>query len=200
MKNRLLALALVAGASLGLSGCVTPVGPVEVTRFHAPDISALGKGTIAVEPAPGTDGASLEWQSYKAAVLRQLVLLGYGEAPAGVASTQVAQLGLGRSTYQPERSSGPVSVGIGGSTGSYGSGVGLGIGLNLSPKPAAQLETLLAVMIKDRASAQALWEGRASFTVSVKSPLADTGLAAPKLAAALFQGFPGTSGETIAVK
>ena len=30
--------------------------------------------------------------------------------------------------------------------------------------------------------------------------LADTGLAAPKMAAALFQGFPGTSGETIEVK
>jgi hypothetical protein len=198
MKNFTIALALAV--STGLSGCVTPVGPVEVTRFHAPDIAALGKGTIEVVPAPGTDGASLEWQSYRGAVQRQLVLLGYSEAAAGAPSTQVAELRLARATYRPERSSGPVSVGIGGSTGSYGSGVGLGIGLNLSPKPAEQIETELGVMIKDRASAQALWEGRASFTVSVKSPLADTGLAAPKLAAALFQGFPGVSGETIAVK
>jgi hypothetical protein len=193
-------IVLGLAASLALSGCVTPVGPVEVTRFHAPDIAALGKGTIEVVPAPGSDGNSLEWQSYRGAVLRQLVLLGYGEAAAGTASGQVAELRLARETYKPERSSGPVSVGIGGSTGSYGSGVGLGIGLNLSPKPAEQIETELGVMIKDRTSAQSLWEGRASFTVSVKSPLADTGLAAPKLAAALFQGFPGTSGETIAVK
>ncbi len=198
MKKSLITLAFAACA--GLSGCVTPVGPVEVTRFHAPDIAALGKGIIAVEPAPGTDGASLEWQSYKAAVLRQLVLLGYSEAPAGAASTQLAELRLARATYRPERASGPVSVGVGGSTGSYGSGVGLGIGLNLSPKPAEQIETELGVMIKDRASGQSLWEGRASFTASVKSPLSETGLAAPKLAAALFQGFPGVSGETIAVK
>jgi hypothetical protein len=198
MNKCLLAISLAASAAL--SGCVTPVGPVEVTRFHVPDTAALGKGTIEVVAAPGSDGASLEWQSYKAAVLRQLMLLGYSEAAAGTPSGQVAELRLGRATYRPERSSGPVSVGVGGSTGSYGSGVGLGIGLNLSPKPAEQIETELGVMIKDRTSAQSLWEGRASFTVSVKSPLADTGLAAPKLAAALFQGFPGTSGETIAVK
>jgi hypothetical protein len=197
--NRFL-IALGLGASLALSGCVTPVGPVEVTRFHAPDIAALGKGAIAVEPAPGSEGSSLEWQSYKGAVLRQLLLLGYVEAPQGSPSAQVAELRLARTTYRPERASGPVSVGIGGSTGSYGSGVGLGIGLNLSPKPAEQIETELGVMIKDRASGQSLWEGRASFTASVKSPLADTGLAAPKMAAALFQGFPGTSGETIEVK
>jgi hypothetical protein len=193
-------LIMAAAASLALSSCATPVGPVEVTRFHAPDIAPLGKGAIAVEPAPGSEGTSLEWQSYKGAVLRQLLLLGYFEAPAGAASAQVAELRLARTTFRPERASGPVSVGIGGSTGSYGSGVGLGIGLNLSPKPAEQVETELGVMIKDRSSGQSLWEGRASFTVSVKSPLAGTGLAAPKLAAALFQGFPGTSGETIAVK
>jgi hypothetical protein len=75
--------AMGLAASIALSGCVTPVGPVEVTRFHAPDIAALGKGTIEVVPAPGSDGASLEWQSYRQAVLRQLVLLGYGEAAAG---------------------------------------------------------------------------------------------------------------------
>lgn len=198
MRKFLLAFGLAACTAL--AGCVTPVGPVEVTRFHAADIAALGKGSIAVVPAPGTDGNSLEWQSYRGAVLRQLVLLGYAEAADYAAGGQIAELRLARATYQPERSSGPVSVGVGGSTGSYGSGVGLGIGLNLSPKPAQQVETELGVMIKDKASGQSLWEGRASFTVSAKSPLADTGLAAPKMAEALFMGFPGTSGETIQVK
>lgn len=192
-------LAPVVLAALAVSGCVTPVGPVEVTRFHTPDVSALGKGAIAVEPAPGTDGKSLEWQSYQAAVLRQLALLGYSEAPAGQGA-QVAELRLSRGTYQPERAGSPVSVGVGGSTGSYGSGLGLGIGINLSPRPAQQVQTEMGVIIKDRASAQALWEGRASFAVSAKSPLADTALGAPKMAEALFKGFPGNSGETIEVK
>ena len=190
--------ALAAVLLIGLAGCVTPVGPVQVTRFHAADVAPLGKGAIAVEPAPGSDGNSLEWQTYRAAVMRQLVLLGYSEASPGTGA-QVAYLNLSRRTIEPQGSS-PVSVGVGGSTGTYGSGVGLGIGLNLSPKPAAQIATDLAVAIKDRASAITLWEGRASFTVSSKSPLAGTALGAPKMSEALFQGFPGQSGQTIEVK
>jgi len=191
--------ALVLSALLALSGCVTPVGPVEVTRFHNADVSMLGKGTISVEPAPGADAGNLEWQSYRAAVMRQLVLLGYTEAAPG-AGAQVATMTLSRQTLQPEGGRSPVSVGLGGSTGTYGSGLGLGIGINLSPKPSPKVVTDLAVTIKDRASGTALWEGRASFTVSSKSPLAATTLGAPKMTEALFKGFPGQSGETIEVK
>jgi hypothetical protein len=186
-------------ATVALAGCVAPTGPVEVTRFHAPDISQLGKGTIAVVPAPGQDGGSLEWQTYQTAVQRQLALLGYAEGPPGQ-SDQIAELRLARGTFQPDRVRSPVSVGIGGSTGSYGSGLGVGIGLNLSPKPAQQVETELGVIIKDRVSSQALWEGRASFAVRASSPLADTALGAAKMSEALFKGFPGQSGETIQLK
>ena len=193
-----LALAITALALAALAGCVAPVGPVQVTRFHAADVSPLGKGTIAVEPAPGSDARSLEWQTYSAAVMRQLILLGYTEAGPG-SGRQVAYVKLSRRVIEPARSS-PVSVGVGGSTGSYGSGVGLGVGINLSPKPGTQIATDLAVWIKDRASAQTLWEGRATFAVSSKSPLAATALGAPKLSEALFQGFPGQSGATIEVK
>ncbi|WP_088308107.1 DUF4136 domain-containing protein [Novosphingobium sp. B 225] len=182
-----------------LTGCVAPIGPVEVTRFHAPEVAAQAKGPIAVEPATGMDGNSLEWRAYQAAVERQLAALGYAEGAAG-SSAQVAELRLSRSTIDPVRSSGPVSVGIGGSTGSYGSGLGLGIGINLSPKPAQQVQTLLAVTIRDRATKAALWEGRAAFSVRATSPMADTALAAPKMAEALFKDFPGQSGETILVK
>ncbi len=186
-------------AALSLSGCMVPTGPVEVTRFHVPDTAVLGKGSISVEPAPGADANSIEWRSYAMAVSRQLVLLGYTEAPAG-SGAQVAQLRISRSTYRPERSGSPVSVGLGGSTGSYGSGIGLGVGINLSPRPAAQVETGMGVIIRDRASNTALWEGRASFTVSAKSSLADSSLAAAKISEALFKGFPGNSGETIEIK
>lgn len=186
-------------ATLLLAGCVTPVGPVQVTRFHAEDVSPLGKGTISVEPAPGSDGNSIEWQTYRAAVMHDLQRLGYTEAGPG-AGAQVAWLKVSRSTFRPESGSSPVSVGVGGSTGSYGSGVGLGIGINLSPKPKEQVATEMAVSIKDRTSGATLWEGRASFVVTTASPLAGTALAAPKMSAALFLNFPGNSGETIEVK
>jgi hypothetical protein len=193
-------LCAAALALAALSGCVAPVGPVEVTRFHVPDVSPLGRGAISIEPAPGMDGQSLEFRSYAAAVMRQLTLLGYGEQIAGSTSPQVAVMRIERQSYQPQRARGPVSVGVGGSTGSYGSGIGVGIGLDLSGPPPEQVETLLAVTIKDRASNQAIWEGRASFTVNAKSPMAGTQLGAAKIAEALFKGFPGTSGETIEVK
>lgn len=190
------AIALAVGA---VSGCVTPVGPVEVTRFHTPDVSALGKGSISVEPAPGVDGTSLEWRTYQGAVVRQLQLLGYTDAAPG-RGTQVAELRYRRGTIAPEQRPGPVSVGVGGSTGSYGAGMGLGIGINLSPKAGPQVQTDLGVIIKDRATAQALWEGRASFAVRTASPLADSALGAARISEALFKDFPGRSGETIAVK
>ena len=194
---------LISAAALlaltALSGCATPVGPVEVTRFHAADISKLGRGAIAIEPAPGVDGASLEFRSYASAVARQLALLGYSEAPAG-SGAQVAHVRLDRQVWSPERQRNPVSVGVGGSTGSYGSGIGIGIGLDLSGPPPEQVETLLGVTIKDRLTNAPLWEGRATFTVKATSPLANTPLGAAKLSEALFQGFPGQSGETIQVK
>lgn len=182
-----------------LSGCVAPVGPVEVTRFHAPDIAALGHGAIAIEPAPGMDGQSLEFRSYAAAVMRQLTLLGYSEQVAGT-SPHIAVVRLERDTYQPQRARGPVSVGVGGSTGSYGSGIGVGVGFDLSGPPPEQVETRLSVTIRHRASGQALWEGRAAYTVNAKSPMANTQLGAAKITEALFKGFPGVSGETIEVK
>ena len=196
MKTLPVAAAVLAFA---LAGCVAPVGPVEVTRFHVPDTSRLGRGTVTVEPAPGMAGDSLEWRSYAAAVGRQLTLAGYSERSAG-AGSPAAYARIQRQAYQPARNGGPVSVGVGGSTGSYGSGVGLGIGIDLSGPPPEVVETELAVTIKDRASGQALWEGRASFTVTAKSPLANSQLGAAKLAEALFKGFPGNSGETIQVK
>lgn len=194
MKILPLAAAFV---SLGLTGCVAPVGPVEVTRFHVPDTSRLGRGAIAVEPAPGMVAESLEWRTYAAAVGRQLALVGYSERTTG---DQVALVRLQRRVIQPERRRSPVSVGVGGSTGSYGSGVGMGVGIDLSGPPPEVVETELAVTIKERASGQALWEGRSSFTVTAKSPLANSQLGAAKMAEALFKGFPGTSGETIQVK
>jgi len=181
------------------AGCVAPVGPVEVTRFHLPDTSVLGRGAISVEPAPGEDGGSLEYRSYAAAVARQLSLVGYSEQAAGNAP-QVALVRLRRSSVQPGPQRGPVSVGVGGATGSYGSGVGLGIGINLSGPPPEQIATELSVTIRERTGGQSLWEGRARFTVSARSPLAQTQLGAAKMAEALFKGFPGTSGETIEVK
>ena len=96
----------------------------------------------------------------------------------------------------------PVSVGVGGSTGSYGSGVGAGVGIDLGGNGArpSSIDTELRVMIKPSGGGNALWEGRARFTATANSDFADQRAAAGKLADALFDGFPGRSGETIEVR
>jgi len=195
-----LPFAAAALAISALSACVAPVGPVEVTRFHVPQLAALGRGAIAVAPASGQDPQSLEFQTYANAVARQLILLGYVESRPGNTTPQIAELRIERRNWRPGRTGSPVSVGIGGQTGSYGSGVGIGVGVDLSGPPPEQVETRLSVTIRERASGKALWEGKASFTVDARSPVAQTPLGAAKLAEALFRGFPGTSGETILVK
>jgi len=191
--------ALLVGL-VGLSACATPIGPVEVTRFHEPAaLASLGRGTIAVEAAPGMDAASLELASYQAAVARELARIGYQPAQTG-AGDQVALVRVERFAFQPDRDGGPVSVGVGGSTGGWGSGVGVGIGLDLSGPPPEQVTTRLGVMIRDRASNQTIWEGRAEFTVRADAPLAETQLGAAGIAEALFRDFPGNNGETLQVE
>jgi len=148
----------IAAALLPLllaAGCVAPTGPVEVTRFHLPETAML-RGTIAVEPAPGMDPASLELRSFELAVGRELQRAGYRETPGDGA--QVAEVRLERRTFRPDRNHSPVSVGLGGATGSYGSGVGVGLGIDLSGAPPEMTETRLGVVIRDRASRAVLWE------------------------------------------
>ena len=67
-------------------------------------------------------------------------------------------------------------------------------------RPAERIDTQLHVMIRPAPGANALWEGRARFTATANSRFADQRAAAGKLADALFDGFPGRSGETIEVR
>ncbi|WP_454797657.1 DUF4136 domain-containing protein [Novosphingobium lindaniclasticum] len=200
--TRTLTAACFLAAALTLGGCAAQVGPVEVTRFSAADAPGLGSGVIRVDPANPQDASSLEFRTYAAAVAQELAKVGYRQALPGeaVANPQVAVLSVERRSYQPGRERSPVSVGVGGSTGSYGSGLGLGLGINLAGKPQEQVETRMQVMIKDRPGGRTIWEGRAAFTVGSKAPVAQTSLGAAKMAEALFKGFPGKSGETILVK
>jgi hypothetical protein len=192
------ALAPLAAAVL-LAGCAqTYVSPVSVTRFVGQAPARLGMGPIAVRPAPGTPN-SLEFAPYRQAVAAELTRHGYQVVP-GSDAAQVAEVRVDRAVGEPSRRRNPVSVGVGGSTGSYGSGLGLGLGFDLSGPPPAVADTRMGVIIRDGASAEPLWEGRADFTASANSRYGNSEAAAAKMAAALFAGFPGRSGETIEVR
>ncbi len=191
---------IMSSAALALSACATPAytGPVEVTRFvgDAPETATLGSGSISLVPAPGLE-EGLEYGLYQQAVAGELATLGYDVIETGGA--QIAQITFTQAVSR-EDGRGPVSVGGGASTGSYGSGLGLGIGFNLGGGARERLETRLAVSIRDAVSGEALWEGRSSFAASANSDDAEPAIAAHKLAEALFAGFLGESGETVEVE
>ncbi len=181
-----------------LAACVVPTGPVEVTRFNrAAEGVVYGTGSYSVQVAgDSAAGQGLAASPYLASVAREMQRVGYRENIDG--SDVVAEVRVGVTSTQPERRS-PVSVGVGGSTGSYGSGVGLGVGINLGGGSKAQVETTLAVRIVRRADNLVIWEGKAVQAAKAGSPAAQPGIAASKLAEAMFRDFPGKSGETIRV-
>ena len=194
VRGLLTALALAAAIPSAMAA------PVEVTRFQTPDtIAALGRSAVAVVAAPGTDGASLETRVWLQAVEAELAGLRFASATPGAADC-FAEVRVERQTERTERRHGPVTVGVGGSTGGWHSGVGLGVGFNLGGGPRALVHSHLAVTIRSRATGQALWEGRADNTERDGANLAAVDQAAPRMAHALFSGFPGTSGATITVK
>ncbi|WP_292928196.1 DUF4136 domain-containing protein [Novosphingobium sp. PASSN1] len=194
MKARILLAALALAASPALAA------PVEVTRFHTPEsITTLGRSAVAVVAAPGADAASLETRVWLQAVEAELAALHFGTATPGAADA-VAEVRVEREVQRAERQRGPVSVGVGGSTGGWNSGVGLGLGFNLGGGPRTRVITRLTVTIRSRATGLSLWEGRADNIEREKAKDASVDRAAPRLAHALFSGFPGTSGATITVK
>lgn len=186
-------LALLA-LPLSLSACMIPTGPVEVTRFNrVAEGVVYGKGSFTVS----AEGDGLALSPYVAAVQREMARVGYTQAFAE--GDVRAEVSVTRSESRGN-SRGPVSVGVGGSTGSYGSGVGVGVGVNLNSLGNQRaVVTTLNVRILRRVDNLVIWEGTASQRGGANSPAAQQGIAASKLASALFKDFPGVNGEAVTV-
>lgn len=183
-----------------LAGCTTATAPVDVTRFHEGQVAR--QGSVRLVPGNPAPADSLEFRTTANAVAAALSRTGFSVVDAGAAGAEYeAVIDLGRDTLQPAvQGRSPVSVGVGGSTGSYGSGLGVGIGINLSGKPKPVVATRLRVQLRRASDKVAIWEGRAETQARQGTPAAQPGLAAGRLADALFQGFPGQAGVTITVK
>lgn len=200
------AILLTGLAMMGLmmTGCATAPAafPTEVTRYRVDDV---GRGTIALVPDDGVDNGP-EFQAYALAVGDALSKQGYTLVPDGSKnSVYVAKIGF-HTDARPVRERSPFSIGLGGGTWSGnrgGGGVGLGGGVSFPIGRGRDREdalSLLSVKINQRQGNLGVWEGRAQSRAIgvVGNAVADK--LAPKLATALFTGFPGESGRTIEVK
>jgi hypothetical protein len=189
----------VAGVTLLMAGCTTTASSVDVTRFHGETVPTAG--SVVIAPVDPRDAASLEFRTTADAVSAQLKRIGFMVLDEKAANaTFRAVVDVRRETIEPSRRRSPVSVGVGGSTGSYGSGVGVGIGIDLSGKPKPVVTTQLRLRIMPAGGGQAVWEGRAETAATQGSPEAQPAAAAAKLADALFREYPGISGKTVTVQ
>lgn len=193
LKPAMLGLALV------VSACAGTRSGVDVTRFHLNQ--PLAPGSVFLEPAAGAPGASLEFQTYAAAVGDRLRQLGYTVVPTLGQAELVASVTYGQMTRQGIDSGSPFRIGIGGGT--FGDNVGVGLGTSIgvgSSKSRDVNVNMLAVQLKRRSDNSVIWEGRATSEAREGSRYGSLSDAVPMLATALFQNFPGPSGQTTRYK
>lgn len=172
-------------------------GKVEVATFRndAAGLPALGQGPIAVAAAnpAGVDDARTS-ATYEAALLSALAANGYDTAVSG-ATPQTVELRVVRDiAVPPEAPHKPVSGAMETTVSNRGSGFGLALNVDLSKPRKALLSTRLEARIRDRASQQVLWEGRADILTREGSDKWSDQAIADKLAGALFAKFPRPTG------
>jgi len=179
-------------------------GKVDVARFRVDGDAALalGHGTIAVVK-PADQGAMPDSRidaTFEAAVESQLAGAGYdtlGSATGG----QIAEVRMIRSEAEPAEQkgkplSGEMEVGVS----NHGTFIGGALRYDGTKPRGALISTRLETRIRDRASGQVLWEGRAEMlTREGDSRWGDQAIAT-KLATALFDGFPMRTGEPLAAR
>lgn len=172
-----------------------------VTRFHLGQ--EIARAQIRVEPADPALANSLEFAQIAASVERELSRLGWTVTSGNDRSEQVALVRVEQGSREAMRQRSGLSVGLGGGTGGWGrSGVGVGVGatIPIGSRSNQIVVTELGVRIQRRSDATVAWEGRAELEAHAGTPLADQRAAVDRLAAALFQDFPGESGRTIRVR
>jgi hypothetical protein len=191
--------------SLSLGGCATERGSTgpsgtSVTRFHLGQ--PIARGDIRVEPANPEQTNGLEFSRVAASVERELARLGWTVTNGNARSEQVALVRIEQGSREAMRSRSGLSVGVGGGTGwgRSGAGVGVGASIPIGSRSNALVVTEMGVRIQRRSDATVAWEGRAELEARAGSELAQPGVAADRLAAALFQDFPGESGRTIRLR
>ncbi len=181
--------------------CRLPVVSPRITRDPFPPWPADRPGR---DPTLAKD---LEFQSYARIIQSEFARLGFSPAADLVKSELVAVTEVSRSwrpAGQPTGSS--MSIGLGGgSGGGWGGGTSVGLGGAISfpigkSKQRMDVLTRLSVQLKRRSDSTVIWEGRAESVARDGTPNANPEASVSRLAAAMFQGFPGKSGEIITVK
>ena len=168
-------------------------GRIEASTFVAssPGASALGHGTIVLAPGPGSMG-SADIAAFEPALVDQLTKAGYRtDDPSGAVGQIVEYVVRHDVIAPPEPRHVPMGGGVSVGVGSHGwSGVGLGIGIDLSKPRGPLIATRLEARIRDSATKELLWQGRAEVITRDGDRHWTPPATAARLWTALFKGFP----------
>lgn len=191
--------ALIAAALAVPIAAAVAATPVRVTRFHLD--KPIAPQPVAIQAGTGSDPASLEQQRFGGAVANELVALGFTRETPEAVAPMIATVTFQRTTRDEVAARPPVTIGLGlgGFGRNVGGGASVGFGVGKRQTRAFYL-TELKVQLRLRSTGEAVWEGTARMEASANSKDGQPGIAADKLARALFRGFPGESGRTITVR
>lgn len=191
MLRKFLILSLLSG----LSACGARTITSDVTRFH--ELPPIEGQTVAIVAKDASKSGSVEFARHADIVAGQLGRYGFrpaGDAPPDlIALIDYFQRPVG---IEDDDGGGRMSVGIGGGSGGRTHvGVGVGTSFDLSGGKRTTTQRSFMIEIDDRETGSRVFEGRAQSTGPAENFLS----AMPYMIDALFDGFPGNSGETVTV-
>lgn len=168
-------------------------GEVDVASFHAEGIdpATLGHGPITLGQADQRLADGRVQATFEAAVIDRLAAAGYDTTAAMPEGGQQAELRVVQRQVEPAEGrrkpvSGAMEVGVG----THGTSTAIGIAVDLRKPLGALISTRMELRIRDAASGDVLWEGRATMLTREGEDRWSDDAVARKLAGALFDEFP----------
>lgn len=190
-RFRPIALVLSGLALAALAGCASRGFEAEVTRFH--QMAAPAGQTVAVEPAEQMQ-QTVGLGAFTALIAERLERAGYRRA-ANAEPDIRAKVAFGSQPAPGYRAGSGARLGIG--IGGFGSHVGGGVSTSV---PLEDRDIYhrhwLSLVLEDAHTGRRLFEGTSTGYAQGPDPFP----VMPLLADALFEAFPGRSGETVTVE
>ena len=169
-------------------------GKIDTATFLASNgnVGQLGHGSIVLAANTGNTAGGQYDGAFESALIDQLGKAGYRTDVQPGGAAQTIEFTVSHDVVRPpEPGHSPVGGSVAVGAGSHGwGGVGVGIDIDLSKPLKALVATRLQARIRDSATNELLWEGRAQVVTRDGDKRWTPQLIATRTTAALFKGFP----------
>jgi hypothetical protein len=169
-------------------------GKIDSASFiaNSANVGQLGHGSIVVATSAANGALGPSDGDFESALVDQLAKAGYRTNDQPGAGGQTIEFVVTKDVIQPpEPPRSPVGGTVAAGIGSHGwNGVGLGLNIDLSKPMKALVATRVEARIRDAATHELLWQGRAEVVTRDGDKRWTRQMIATRLTTALFKGFP----------